>query len=259
MTDKKSNILITGAKGFIGKNLVYFLLHEPHYSVIQFDIENTYSELADYLKKTDVVIHLAGVNRPREESEFETCNVDFTGKLCELLYKEEKKIPVIFSSSAHAHMDNPYGRSKRDAESLLKRYSEETDARVDIYRLKNVFGKWCRPNYNSVVATFCHNIARDLPISISDMDTRLNLVYIDDVVNAFASEIESSYTSGLFYKEVIPSYAVTLGELAETITSFKDSSKNFSSTGSDDEFVKKLYTTYMAYLNPAVCLKGGSK
>lgn len=230
--------------------MVDSLTRSAQCNIIQFDMENTCSELTDYLGRTDAVVHLAGVNRPRQESEFEACNVDFTRRLCDLLYKDGRKIPVVFSSSVHVNLDTPYGRSKKDAELLLKKYCEESGASVTIYRLKNVFGKWCRPNYNSVVATFCHNIARGLPISISDVNTMLSLVYIDDVVSAFTGEIGSFCTSGLFCKEVLPSYTITLGELAGTIESFKGCPGNFLSPCAGDEFVKKLYATYLSYLDP---------
>lgn len=249
MANKKLNILITGAKGFIGKNLVAFLFQRLQYNVIQFDIENDYSELETCLKNTDIVIHLAGINRPEEEDEFQTGNVNFTRKLCELLYRNKRKIPVIFSSSIQANLANPYGQSKKDAEALLREYSEKTSASVTVYRLKNVFGKWCKPNYNSVVATFCYNVTHDLPISISDKNVRLALIYIDDVMDAFVNEIESPYKSGFFYKEVFPDYTITLEELAQVLTDFKSFRSNLLSPDFADEFIKKLYATYLSYLD----------
>ncbi|MEW6088385.1 MAG: NAD-dependent epimerase/dehydratase family protein [bacterium] len=249
MVNEKSTVLITGAKGFIGKNLVSFLLQRLQYNVIQFDIGNNYSELEACLKDADIVVHLAGINRPKEEGEFQTGNVDFTRKLCELLYKNKRKIPVIFSSSIQANLTNPYGQSKKDAETLLKEYSEKTNAKVTVYRLKNVFGKWCKPNYNSVVATFCYNIAHNLPLSISDMDAKLTLVYIDDVVKDFTNEIESFHTSGFFYKEVFPDYTITLGKLAQTLMDFKSFRSNLLSPDFADEFIRKLYATYLSYLD----------
>ncbi|MFH1931904.1 MAG: NAD-dependent epimerase/dehydratase family protein [Pseudomonadota bacterium] len=250
MDDRKLTILITGAKGFIGKNLAAFLHQRQRYNIIQFDIENDCSELEAYLKDADLIVHLAGINRPQEESEFQVGNVDFTKKLLELLYKQKRKIPIIFSSSVQANLKNPYGQSKKDAEELLKEYSEKTDAKVTVYRLQNVFGKWCKPNYNSVVATFCHNISRNLPISISDVHARLTLIYIDDVMDAFVNEIESPNTSGFFYKETLPNYTITLGELAQTLETFKGFRENLLSPDFADEFVRKLYATYLSYLDP---------
>lgn len=249
MDEEKLNVLVTGARGFIGKNLVTFLLQKQRCNVVQFDIENDYSELEAYLKSIDIVVHLAGVNRPKEESEFRTGNVGFTRRLCDLLHKNKREVPVIFSSSIQAELTNPYGQSKKDAETLLKEYSKKTGVRVTVYRLKNVFGKWCRPNYNSVVATFCYNIAHNLPISISDENVQLALVYIDDVVNAFANELESPNTSGFFYKEVSPDYTITLGELAQVLMVFKSFRSNLLSPNFADEFIKKLYATYLSYLD----------
>jgi UDP-2-acetamido-2,6-beta-L-arabino-hexul-4-ose reductase len=250
MANKKLTILITGARGFIGKNLVAFLLQRRRYNIIQFDKENDYPELEGYLKDVDLIIHLAGINRPQEESEFQVGNVDFTEKLLELLYKQKRKTSIIFSSSVQASLKNPYGQSKKDAEELLKEYSKKTNAGVVVYRLQNVFGKWCKPNYNSVVATFCHNISRNLPISISDVRARLTLIYIDDVVKAFVNEIESPHTGGFFYKEVLSSYTITLGELAKTLESFKSSRANLLIPDFADELIGKLYATYLSYLDP---------
>ena len=245
----KLNILITGAKGFIGKNLVVALQQRSQHNIFQFDIENNSSELEDYLKKTDLIVHLAGINRPKQESEFQVGNVDFTAKLLDSLYAQKLKTPIIFASSIQVNLENPYGQSKKAAEALLKEYSEKTNAKVIIYRLQNVFGKWCKPNYNSAVATFCYNISRNLPISISDANAQLTLIYVDDLVDAFLSEIDSSRAGGFLYKEVNSSYTITLGKLAQVLESFKSFRQDLLSPDFGDEFVRKLYATYLSYLD----------
>jgi UDP-2-acetamido-2,6-beta-L-arabino-hexul-4-ose reductase len=250
MDNRKLNILITGAKGFIGKNLVVSLLQMRQYNILQFDIENNSAELEGYLKNADLIIHLAGINRPKQESEFKAGNVDFTAKLLGSLYAQKLKTPIIFASSIQANLENTYGQSKKAAEILLKEYSEKTDVRVIVYRLQNVFGKWCKFNYNSAVATFCHNISRNLPISISDANAQLTLIYIDDLVDAFLSEIDSSCTGGFLYKEVHPSYTITLGKLVQLLESFKSFRQDLLSPDFADEFVRKLYATYLSYLDP---------
>jgi UDP-2-acetamido-2,6-beta-L-arabino-hexul-4-ose reductase len=183
------NLLITGSNGFIGKNLIAWLSQQPDVTLFQFDVENTRAELDAYLAQADFVFHLAGVNRPRDESEFRTGNVELTAQICDRLVELGRAVPLLLSSSTQAELDNPYGISKRQAEQVVAQYAEHSGARVIIYRLPGVFGKWCRPNYNSVVATFCYNIAHDLPITISDPAREIQLVYIDDVVEAFAAEV----------------------------------------------------------------------
>ena len=170
------NVLITGAKGFIGRNLRAHLRARLQCNVRSFDLENTVSELREWLASAEVVFHLGGVNRPQDVAEYETGNVGFTETLCDALEQLGRNPKVVMASSIQAELDNPYGLSKRHAEQRLQLYAERTGAEVRIYRLKNVFGKWCRPNYNSVVATFCHNIANDLPISVSATARELDLV-----------------------------------------------------------------------------------
>lgn len=250
MDDKNLTVLITGAKGFIGKNLAIALRQRTQHNIIQFDIENNHAELEVYLRDADLIFHLAGINRPKEESEFQAGNVDFTGKLLEILYKQKQKTPIIFSSSIQAGLKNPYGQSKKAAEVLLKEYSKKANAKIIVYRLQNVFGKWCKPNYNSAVATFCYNISRNLPISISDIDARLDLIYIDDVINAFINEIELTDSKGFLYKEICPVFAITLGKLVQKLESFKSFRQDLLLPDFADEFVKKLYATYLSYLDP---------
>ncbi|MBN1919610.1 MAG: NAD-dependent epimerase/dehydratase family protein, partial [Anaerolineae bacterium] len=177
-------VVITGARGFIGRNLVAQLAPREDVQVFGFDLEQPLQKLEAALAEADIVFHLAGVNRPESVEEFTTGNVTFTAQVCEILKAGGRAVPLVLSSSIQAERDNPYGRSKLQAEETVGRYAEEAQAPVIIYRLKNVFGKWCRPNYNSVVATFCHNIAHDLPITISDPANRVALVHVDDVVRS---------------------------------------------------------------------------
>jgi UDP-2-acetamido-2,6-beta-L-arabino-hexul-4-ose reductase len=185
-------VLVTGAKGFIGSNLIVHLQHREDVQIFGYDIDNSPAELDSWLDEADFVVHLAGVNRPKDEEEFFTGNAGLTSTICDHLARRSDPPPILLSSSIQAELDNPYGRSKRLAEEAVSAYAEKTAARAIIYRLTNVFGKWSRPNYNTVVATFCYNIAHDLPITISDPGHEVRLIHIDDVVKAFVSELESS-------------------------------------------------------------------
>lgn len=248
------NILVTGSAGFIGKNLVSRLRREEGITVIGYDVHNTEQELVEGLAAADLVYHLAGVNRPKAAHEFTTGNVDFTTKVCQYLLDMQRPVPIALCSSIQVELDNPYGASKRQAEVVVKNYAEASGARAAIYRLNNVFGKWCRPNYNSVVATFCYNIAHDLPITISDPDRELTFVYIDDVVEAFVAEASgqqsavSDQVGKAKYREVTPIYHVTLGRLAELIRSFYEMRETLILPALDDAFTRKLYGTYLTYL-----------
>lgn len=243
-------ILITGAKGFIGKNLISELRNRKAGELFEFDKENTISELQIFTRECDLVFHLAGINRPLNEKEFEEGNLDFTNTLLSYLKKFSNRAPVIFSSSVQAKLDNPYGRSKSAAENTLMRYSDETGIPVAVYRLPNVFGKWCRPSYNSVVATFCHNIAHNMPVQINDPATILNQVYIDDIVNEFISKSESilNNTGPEMIEEIEPVYRVTLGSLEALILSFRESRIWLEVPDLADPFTRKLYATYLSYL-----------
>ena len=257
----RMKILVTGSKGFIGRNLIAHLGMQPDHVVLGYDIGNTLEELTSALAEVDFVFHLAGVNRPKMEEEFHTGNVGLTEQLCNRLLALDRSVPIVMSSSIQAEHDNPYGVSKRQAEEVLKRYADESGAQVLIYRLSNVFGKWSRPNYNSVVATFCHNIAHDLPITISDPGREISLVHIDDVVEAFVGEVRSQKSEvrsqksevkeqkgKAEYREVTPIYHVTLGRLAELIQSFREMRMTLILPGLDDAFTRKLYGTYLSYL-----------
>jgi UDP-2-acetamido-2,6-beta-L-arabino-hexul-4-ose reductase len=247
---KEKKILVTGAKGFIGKNLVAELKNRQLGQVYEFDKESSFDDLGIFTRYCDFVFHLAGINRPQRVEEFREGNVDFTNDLLDMLRKHSNRAPVIFTSSTQAVMDNPYGRTKLEAENVLKAYSEDTGAPVIIYRLLNVFGKWCRPSYNSVVATFCHNIANNLPIQINDPNISLNLVYIDDVVNELLSKsvnINKSEGTELI-ENIRPIYSVTIGQLAEFIYSCQKSRVSRELPDLSSEFSKKLYATYLSYL-----------
>ncbi len=244
------SILVTGAGGFIGKNLTAELENRGYSDIFKYDIDADKALLKEYAAKCSFVFHLAGVNRPKDASEYMEGNFGFTGELLKALKESGNKAPVLVSSSIQAELDNPYGLSKKAGEELLLSYAQETGAKVFIYRLPNVFGKWCRPNYNSVVATFCHNIARGLEIKINDPQTELRLVYIDDVVNEFIKTMESGdpYRTENGISSVETVYSVRLGALAEKIFSFKASREDLFVPDLSDAFSKKLYSTYLSYL-----------
>lgn len=242
-------ILVTGAQGFIGKNLIAELGNRRYEDLFLCDMDTTSEQLDSYARDCDFVFHLAGVNRPETESEFMEGNSGFTSTLLDSLKKNNNGCPVLVTSSIQALLENPYGKSKKAGEELLLAYSRDTGAQVFIYRLPNVFGKWCRPNYNSAVATFCHNIANDLPITVNNPDHEMRLVYIDDVVNTFLSAMEGKETSakdGLFY--VMKVHMTTLGEIVDLIYSFQGARSSLQTPNMADPFSKKLYSTYLSYL-----------
>ncbi|HOV68875.1 MAG TPA: capsular polysaccharide biosynthesis protein CapF [Clostridia bacterium] len=243
-------ILITGAKGFIGQNLTVQLRNQGYYDLYEFDLDTEPSMLDVFCRDADFVFHLAGVNRPKVESEFMEGNFGFTTVLLESLKRHANKCPVMISSSAQAALDNPYGRSKKAGEDLAFAYSQETGANVLVYRFPNVFGKWCRPNYNSVVATFCHNIARNLPITINDENAAVNLVYIDDVVAELINALNGKGNQKGMYYEVQPVYSVTVGRIAELVYSFIDIPNSLMLPDLADDFIRKLHSTYLSYLPP---------
>lgn len=242
-------VLITGANGFVGKNLQLHLAERADVEVLCFTREHTRADLSRLVNDADVVYHLAGVNRPEDPAEFQQGNADLTKALCDALLQANKTIPVIYSSSIQATVDNPYGASKRAAEDALLEFSKKSGASVFIYRLANVFGKWARPNYNSAVATFCHNISQGLPIQINDPNAQVNLVYIDDVVESFLQVMDGQLTQSGFV-EVEPQYQITVGALAEQIQAFKDSRDNLVTENVGSGLVRALYSTYVSYLQP---------
>jgi UDP-2-acetamido-2,6-beta-L-arabino-hexul-4-ose reductase len=240
------NILITGGKGFIGQNLAASLSSE--HNLFLFDVDTESALLDDYCRDADFVFHLAGVNRPPNPDEFMTGNFGFTRALLDTLKKHKKTCPVMLSSSTQAQLNNPYGQSKKAGEELLFAYGEETGARVLVYRFPNVFGKWCRPNYNSAVATFCHNVARDLPIQVSDPANDLTLVYIDDVVREMICALAGKEHKDGKYCAVTEVYQTKLGTVVDIIQSFRQFRSAFSVADMADPLTKKLYGTYLSYL-----------
>ena len=262
------NVLITGANGFVGKNLTQrlYALRDGRDrtrpalridEVLLYTRETAPETLAAYCRSADFVVHLAGVNRPQNPEEFTTGNTDLTRTLLAQLRQSGNRCPVLLASSIQASLTgryagSPYGQSKRAAEALLRAYSEQTGAQGLIYRFPNLFGKWCRPNYNSVVATFCHNIARDMPITVSDPAAELELVYIDDLVDELLDAMEGHpHRADAGYFRVPVSHPVTLGEIVRLLRSFHDQPQTLLLPQiPDGSFAKKLYSTYLSYLPP---------
>lgn len=243
-------ILITGANGFIGKNLVARLGERKDIEVLAFTRDSSPEQLQEYALVADFIFHLAGVNRPTDPAEFAVGNAELTEVLCNLIAQNGREIPVVYASSIQAERDNPYGTSKRAAEIALIALADKIKSGVHIFRLPNVFGKWCRPNYNSAVATFCHNICRDLPIQINDANAPLTLVYIDDVIDSFLKLLDGESPSELFPK-VDPEYVTTVGELAEQIRAFRSSRESLVTERVGTGLTRALYATYVSYLPPA--------
>ena len=245
-------VLITGASGFIGKNLCSTLEQDERYKLLKVTLETTAAELAEYLQECDFIFHLAGVNRPKTEKEFFEGNADFTAQITQNLIKynrhNKKQVPVVFTSSIQAERDNPYGLSKKQGEEALIEYGKTTGAPVYIYRFTNIYGKWSQPNYNTVVATFCHNIARDLPIQVNNADADLVLCYIDDVVEEFLKVLEGNPTLEGGQCIVPVTHCIKLGALADTIRRFKESRGNLSVADMSNQLEKNLYSTYLSFL-----------
>lgn len=240
------NILVTGSSGFIGKNLVANLKLNPNYEVLEYDKDNTEKDFEKFVSKSDFIFHLAGVNRTQNETDFTSGNRDLTEHLISLVEKHGNKAKILITSSIQAELDNPYGKSKKQAEELLQEWSKKTKGTAYIYRLQNAFGKWSKPNYNTVVATFCHNIANGLEITISDPAKEIELVYIDDIVSAFIDKIESKEKTGLCHIESI--HKITLGRLADTIKSFNTISSALLVPDFSDSLTSKLYSTYTSFI-----------
>ncbi|MCF3098784.1 SDR family oxidoreductase [Aeromonas australiensis] len=247
-------ILVTGANGFIGKNLRIFLAEQGFTDVTCFEQDHSDTDLADMVAKTEFVFHLAGVNRPKDEIEFSQGNTDLTKRLVSLLSTTGRYIPLVLTSSIQADRDNAYGKSKAAAEQVALDYMRQTGSPAYVYRLANVFGKWCRPNYNSAVATFCHNTVHDLPITIHDANAPLALVYIDDVCASFIDLLSgkqpSDYQQG-GYKEVEPVYYTTVGAVAEALQKFKQSRINLITEEVGSGLMRALYATYLSYFSPS--------
>ena len=244
------HLLITGAKGFMGRNLVATLQARPDTELDLIDVDSTPAELEAAAARADFVFHLAGVNRPLTPGDFAKGNSAFTAHLVELL-KAAKRPPILLSSSTQASSDNDYGRSKLAAEEAVFTYAKETRSPVYVYRLTNAFGKWSRPNYNSVVATFCYNMARDLPIAVSDEKHIIRLIYIDDIVQEFLQALSGHPTLGnAGYCQVRPEYPVSLGRIVELLGQFRQTRDTLDIPDQGDPFVRKLYATYQSFLPP---------
>ncbi|MGZ8983665.1 MAG: UDP-2-acetamido-2,6-beta-L-arabino-hexul-4-ose reductase [Methylotenera sp.] len=241
-------VLVTGANGFIGKNLIVHL-HEQGVESVQFTRGMALSDLVTALDGSDFVFHLAGINRPKDVAEFAEDNTGLTEQLCDLIRTSGRRIPVLYTSSIQADADNHYGASKLAAEESLVALEKETSSPVYLYRLPNVFGKWSRPNYNSAVATFCHNIAKDLPIQINDSASLVRLVYIDDVVKDFLRLLQEQ-PAGVVRPEVSPVYTITVGELADQIKLFKASRESMVTEAVGTGLTRALYSTYLSFLRP---------
>lgn len=241
-------ILVTGAQGFVGKNLIATLERLEGVEIFPYDLNTDPTLLNNYTRDCEFVFHLAGVNRPQQEEEFKTGNPGFTNKLLRALKEYSNSCPVLITSSTQAVLENPYGQSKKEAEDLMFSYGKETGAKVLVYRLPNVFGKWSRPNYNSAVATFCHNIAHDLPIKVNDPNVVMNLVYIDDVVEEMISALQGNETRAGDFCKVPVVHTIKLGDIVELIYSFKSSRSDLSIPDMADGFIKKLYAAFLSYL-----------
>ncbi|MEG1619848.1 MAG: NAD-dependent epimerase/dehydratase family protein, partial [Eubacterium sp.] len=252
-------ILVTGAKGFIGKNLIATLENirdgkdttfgiTRQLEIYDYDVNTSPELLNQYCADCNFVFHLAGVNRPKNQNEFLEGNFGFTAQLLDTLKRYNNKAPIMISSSTQAALDNPYGHSKKLGEEAIFSYSKEMGIPVYIYRFPNVFGKWCRPNYNSAIATFCNNIANDFPITVNDPNVGMSLVYIDDLVYELLQALQGNPNKEGSYCRVPIEYQRTLGEIVDLIDSFKKTRVEYNVPNMSDSFTKKMYATYLSYL-----------
>jgi len=239
-------VLVTGANGFIAKNMIEYL-DRINVEVFKYSRDNTSEELEEYINKVDFIFHFAGVNRPKTEAEFEEGNTDLTQNIVDIILKNNKAIPILITSSAQVGNDNAYAASKEKAEQIIEKYSKENNIDCFIYRLPNVFGKWSKPNYNTVIATWCYNITRDKEIKVNNKEVELQLVYIGDVVHSFANKLYRNSENSL-YCEVKTVYNKTLGEIEELLYQFKNSRENLLVPNIADGFERVLYATYLSFL-----------
>ncbi|MBI5975590.1 NAD-dependent epimerase/dehydratase family protein [Staphylococcus canis] len=241
-------IAITGSKGFVGRNLIVDMKQNTSHEVLAIHRDTPADIRDDYLRQAEFIVHLAGVNRPEHESAFQTGNVGLLEDILNVIRDNPNQPPILLSSSTQAVNDNPYGHSKRQAEITLENFAKAHGNTVYIYRFPNLFGKWSKPNYNSVIATFCHNVARGLPITLNDENVTLHLNYIDDVIEEIQHAIEGTPTLVENQPTVPHVYTKTLGEIAKLIQSFKATRDNRTLPQLDDDFEKALYSTYLSYL-----------
>ena len=244
-------ILVSGANGFIARNLIVRLKELKKHEIFEVSRSTSSNELKEFLLKADFIFHLAGVNRPQNEEEFKKGNTDFAGAIIRDLKSMNRNIPVVYSSSTQAAQHNSYGVSKKNAEDLLLQSGREN---IYIYRLPNVFGKWSRPNYNSVVATFCYNIANDLPITVNDPNVMLNLVYVDDVVDSFIyllEKFEQGSPAEFGFQKIQPVYQISLGALAEQIRQIKEGRKTLITENVGQGLTRALHATFLSFFKPS--------
>jgi len=245
-------VVITGAAGFIGRHLCEALRRNSAVEqVIEITRASTTQDLDAAVASADAIFHLAGVNRPEDPAEFDRGNRALTEQICAAASAGGRRPLLVLSSSIQAALDNPYGRSKAAAEEIVRNWVGTSGARAVVFRLKNVFGKWCRPNYNSVAATFCHNVAHDLPITISDPFRQIELIYIDDVIEALTSCLATPPQQGCEERSVEPAYRISLGDLAARIQAFRSSRESLLLPSFEEPLNKRLYATYLSYLEPA--------
>ncbi|MGD9716739.1 MAG: NAD-dependent epimerase/dehydratase family protein [Sulfuricurvum sp.] len=241
-------VLVTGSRGFIAKNLIERLGRMEGTEIDTYDRDDVPESLADKVSKADFVFHLAGINRPENPSEFYAGNRDLTKTVADAAVQSGRAIPILITSSTQAERDNDYGKSKLEGEAVLEKYAQEHGATVYIYRLPNVFGKWSRPNYNTVIATWCHNITRNLPIQISDPSAEVTLVYIDDVVEHFVRHLDENGRNGVIRGDVSPLYRKTLAEIHDLLIAFRESRENLLIPKVGRGFERALYATYLSFL-----------
>jgi len=242
------HVLVTGSDGFVGKNVCAVLRADDDIELFEYDLNNSNEDLDRAVVLSDYIIHLAGVNRPKNPEEFVTGNTGSIDSICRKLIAAERAPKLMLSSSIQAELDNPYGRSKQHAEEALKQFAEDSGAECVVFRFRNLFGKWCRPNDTPVTATFCHNIANDLPIQISDPAHEIELTHIDDVIAAFVAELAPTQ-GGYRVAPPLPSRRISLGELADKIQAFRKMRNSLELPNFQDTFDRALYGTYLTHLN----------